>query len=163
MVSKIVSQIQFEIGQIDRLLGSYADLLELVQVESPGLIEITASASVLHSFYNGIENIFLTIAKRIDRDTPTGNRWHRDLLTRMTKSASNRKAVVSVETRERLADYLAFRHFYRHSYSYSLEWTELEGLVISLTGVWQQTKVELEEFLDSLRTTTPEKPSSGGE
>jgi len=50
----------------------------------------------------------------------------------------------------RLADYLGFRHFYRHSYSFYLEWEEVEKLVMSLEEVWEQAKGELQAFLDSL-------------
>jgi len=56
---KVEAQVRFEIGQIDRLLDSYADLLERALHTPPNLIELTAIASVLHSFYNGLENIFL--------------------------------------------------------------------------------------------------------
>jgi hypothetical protein len=38
---------------------------------------MTALASVLHSFYNGLENIFLSIARHVDQQVPTGDRWHR--------------------------------------------------------------------------------------
>ncbi len=52
----VVSRVTFEIGQIDQLLAAYADVLERVQQRTPDLVEITAIASVLHSFYNGLEN-----------------------------------------------------------------------------------------------------------
>lgn len=48
------------------------------------------------------------------------------------------------------ADYLGFRHFYRHSYSFFLQWEELEKLVDPLDEVWKQAKNELQIFLDSL-------------
>jgi hypothetical protein len=38
--------------------------------------------------YNGIEKIFLFIAKEIDKDLPDGTRWHRDLILRMCKNTS---------------------------------------------------------------------------
>jgi len=72
LVENVVSQVEFEIGQVDHLFESYADLLEQTQKKAPDLVEITAVASVLHSFYNGLENIFLSIAKGIDRDVPAG-------------------------------------------------------------------------------------------
>lgn len=84
MDEKVASQISFEIGQIDELLKSYSDLLKQTQTQTPNLVEITALASVLHSFYNGLENIFLTIAKKIDQKVPETTHWHRDLLTQMT-------------------------------------------------------------------------------
>lgn len=50
MHRKVISQISFEIGQEDRLFESYSALLEKVKTETPDLVEITALASVLHSF-----------------------------------------------------------------------------------------------------------------
>jgi len=45
---------------------------------------------------------------------------------------------------------LGFRHFYRHSYSFFLEWDEVEKLVTPLAEVWVQAKDELQLFLASL-------------
>jgi len=81
---RTITQIKFEIGQIDKLFASYSELLNHAQNNEPNLVEITALASVLHSFYNGLENIFLTIAKRIDSQIPDTDQWHRNLLTNMT-------------------------------------------------------------------------------
>jgi len=155
LTEKVISQIQFEIKQIDRLLELYADLLERVQKRQPNLIDVTAVASILHSFYNGLENIFLRIAKNIDANVPTDARWHRDLLTLMTKATSSRAPVLTTETAQQLTGYLGFRHFYRHSYSFFLEWGELEKLVTPLAKVWEQVKDELELFLDSLDPGEP--------
>jgi hypothetical protein len=150
LTEKVISQVKFEIGQLDQLFESYADLLEQVQKNMPDLVEVTAVASVLHSFYNGLENIFLSIAKGIDAHVPTGSQWHRDLLTQMTESTSSRGPVLTAEMVHGLTDYLGFRHFYRHSYSFFLEWDELEKLVTPLAEVWDQAKDELQLFLDSL-------------
>jgi hypothetical protein len=149
LAKKIVSRLEFEISQIDQLLQTYAELLDRAQRTTPDLVEVTATASVLHSFYNGLESIFTVIAKEIDHDTPVGQQWHRDLLTQMTRPTPTRQAVLSLTTAHRLADYLGFRHFYRHSYSFFLDWGELERLVGSLAEVWAQTKQELTLFLDS--------------
>jgi hypothetical protein len=147
---KVVSQVKFEIGQIDQLFESYADLLERVQKKTPDLVEVTAVGSVLHSFYNGLENIFLSITKGIAGEVPSGSQWHRDLLTQMTKSTAERRSVLTAQMAHRLTDYLGFRHFYRHSYSFFLEWNEVEKLVTPLAEVWTQVKGELQLFLDSL-------------
>jgi len=149
--NKVISQIEFEIGQIDHLFAAYADLLERARDNTPNLVEVTAVASVLHSFYNGLENIFLTIVKRIDQDVPEGVRWHRDLLTRMTNSTRHRRPVLTAEMADQLANYMGFRHFYRHSYSFFLEWNELEELAVPLADVWGQAKAELLLFLNTLR------------
>ncbi|AZR74514.1 hypothetical protein BBF96_14640 [Anoxybacter fermentans] len=149
-LEKVISSIMFEIKQIDQLFESYKTLLNHCKENKPDLIELTALASVLHSFYNGIENIFLQIAKKIDCFVPQGKQWHRDLLLQMTKELEGRQRVISDELKLKLVEYLGFRHFYRHSYSFFLRWDELEKLVYPLTEVWIQLKSELNIFLDRL-------------
>lgn len=150
MPDNISSRISFEVYQIDHLLESYADLIEGAKKVTPDLIQMTALASVIHSLYNGIENIFLTIAKELDETVPTGVQWHRDLLLQMTMQTHKRDRVISDDAAERLADYLAFRHFYRHAYSFYLEWDELGKLVMPMKEVWEETKKEIKLFLSKL-------------
>jgi Zn-dependent M32 family carboxypeptidase len=147
---KVVSQIQLEIAQIDQLFESYADLLERLQKDAPDIVELAAVASVLHSFYNGVENIFLSIAKGIDHEVPKGTQWHRDLLKQMAEATSKREAVLTVDMAHQLADYLGFRHFFRHSYSFFLDWNELEKLVMPLTKIWEEIKEQLQQFIDNV-------------
>ncbi|MBI5830258.1 MAG: antitoxin [Chloroflexi bacterium] len=135
MSEQIVSDIKFEIEQIDKLLETYTDLLAKAQTGKPDLVETTAIGSVLHSFYNGLENVFLAIAKGIDRNVSAGSQWHRDLLNQMAQSTTRRKAILSASTAESLTDYLSFRHFFRHSYSFYLDWEELEELVTPLVDI----------------------------
>jgi hypothetical protein len=85
LTEKVVSQVTFELEQIDQLLAAYADLWVRVQQQAPDLVEMTALASVLHSFYTGLENIFLSIVKGLESGVPTGTQWHRDLLVQMTQ------------------------------------------------------------------------------
>ena len=151
MAEKVISQVEFEIGQIDQLLVAYDDLWKRSQQGEPDLVEITAMASVLHSFYNGVENIFSAIAKGIDHNTPSGAQWHTDLLALMSQPTKDRSNVISTELVQQLTEYMGFRHFYRHSYSFFLEWEELEHLVTALPDVWDQIKMELNGFLDSLK------------
>ena len=68
----------------------------------------------------------------------------------MTQATSGRRPVLTLNMANQLASYLGFRHFYRHSYSFILEWDELDKLVVPLVEVWEQTKDELQLFLDSL-------------
>ena len=150
LAENAITRVTFEIEQIDQLLIAYADLLNLVHQRPPNIVEVAALASVLHSFYNGLENIFLSIAKGIDQQVPTGSQWHRDLLLQMTQETVNRGRVISTELARRLADYLGFRHFYRHSYSLFLEWEKLQELIVPLQDAWAQVKEELSRFLEEL-------------
>lgn len=135
MAEKVISQVKFEVSQIDELFKSYSSILQKIRKEEPDLIEVTAFASILHSFYNGLENIFLCIVKRIDRNVPAGNRWHRDLLYQMGKATPKRNQVLSNKTIDKLTDYMGFRHFYRYSYSFLLKWEEIEKLIVPVENI----------------------------
>jgi hypothetical protein len=150
LAEEVIAQVKFEIEQIDQLFQFYVDLLAQARKVQPNLVEVTALASVLHSFYNGLENIFLSIAKGMDANIPEGAQWHRDLLDQMTTSTSNRKSVLTEEMSRRLSDYLGFRHFYRHTYSFFMDWEEMEKLVTPLEDVWSRVKSELQTFLNSM-------------
>lgn len=82
-------------------------------------------------------------------EVPTGNRWHMDLLEQIAWPTDNRSAVISKSTRQKLESYLAFRHFFRHSYAYILEWDEMRDLIIDLCDTWDITKQEIENFLQT--------------
>ena len=147
---RIKSQIQFQIQQIDKLLKMYNQLLKECREKEPDLVEITAIASVLHSFYNGLENIFEIIAKRIDNGIIQGEKWHKRLLSEMVSKNDKRSAVITNDLKDKLIEYMGFRHFFRHSYSFFLDWDELKKLVLPLEEVWKQAKEEIEVFLDSI-------------
>lgn len=147
---RIKSQIQFQIQQIDKLLKMYSQLLKECREKEPDLVEITAIASVLHSFYNGLENIFEIIAKRIDNGIVQGEQWHKRLLSEMVSKNDKRSVVISNDLKDKLIEYMGFRHFFRHSYSFFLDWDELKKLVLPLEEVWKQAKEEIEVFLDSI-------------
>jgi GTP1/Obg family GTP-binding protein len=155
---RAIKQINVRIELIEELLEVYAPLFERVQHGTPDLIETTAFASVLHSFYTGIENIFSRVAKEIDQVIPTGADLHQALLDQSSRATATRSAVISEELRQILSSYLKFRHFYRHVYSSLLDWTQLEKLVTPLHEVWARTKAELLAFVATLRANDPLQP-----
>ncbi|MCU0286804.1 MAG: hypothetical protein MUF15_10440 [Acidobacteria bacterium] len=135
----VYEDIDFELGEIDTLFGLYKK--ELMNLdESPNLLELTALASVLHSFYNGIEKILLIIAKSIDKRIPSDINWHKSLLEQMAEENDQRKAVLTYDLKNELLKYLGFRHFFRHSYSFHLKWERLKELIRILPSVWENFK-----------------------
>lgn len=150
MLDKVVhDQIRSEIQQIEDLFSEFAHLLDKSAVGEPDLVERVALGSVLHSFYTGVEGIFLTIAKRVDEHVPAGDRWHRDLLDQVATSRGLRGVLISEETKKVLREYLAFRHFFRQAYTYVLRWEEMRDLVERLGPTWRQARAEIEVFLDA--------------
>jgi len=145
-----IKKIMFELDQIQTLIDSYDDLIQKATKEMPNLIELTALAAVLHSFYNGIENIFQIILKKIDRQTINSSKWHKELLLAMSEQNAQRNAVISIKTMLLLPQYLSFRHFYRHSYSFYLNWEDMKPLINSLNAIWDDFLIEAKEFLTQL-------------
>lgn len=150
LVKEIADKIKVEIALIDQLLDVYSKLLRSAQTMPPDLVELTAMGSVVHSFYNGLENIFTLIAKNLDEESPQGPQWHSELLYQMTQPKAQRDAVLSKEMKDHLKGYLSFRHFHRHSYSIFLDWEQLERLITPIYEVWAQVKEELRRFITGL-------------
>lgn len=111
--------------------------MKLLLQKAPGeprSVEITAGGKLLHDFYNGIERIFERIAQRLAQGLPVaGSGWHTVLLRSMeTPAQGTRPAVIDHGLALRLLDYLRFRHFFRRSYGYELQWQKLRPLVEEL-------------------------------
>ena len=113
MSSEIPRDIADSIDDITELLETYENLFLAVEQKHPDNIELAALATVLHSFYNGIEGIFLYIAKRIDGIVPNDFSWHHTLLLQATEETDKRIPVISMQTAYLLAPYLKFTAFFQ--------------------------------------------------
>jgi hypothetical protein len=145
----ISKKIAFEIAQIDEAIDSAKPLLDLCKLREPDLIEKSAAALLLHSFYNGIENILIIILKNIDPELPNGIKWHKELLDKSFEETTNRKNIFRKEIQEALSDYLEFRHFIRHNYGFHIKWEKMEDLVNELENIWVITKEDLTTFIEN--------------
>ena len=72
-------------------------------------------AALLHSLYNGIENILKQIAQEKGHNLPLGQTWHKDLVEMCLTTH-----IISNKVSETLKQYLAFRHFFSHAYAFEL-------------------------------------------
>ena len=146
MSSDVSQDISDSIEDISDLLASFDLLLSTVRQKDPDNIELAALGTVLHSFYNGIEGIFLVVAKRIDGTVPLDSAWHQTLLTQVTEKTDNRAPLISTQAAHLLAPYMKFRHFFRHSYTFMLDWQRMKPLVDDLHSVWNTVRLEIEYF-----------------
>lgn len=102
---------------------------------------------MLHAFYTGVENVLSRITVHVAGVKPLGDAWHQGLLKSMAASAPNRGAVLSLDTLERLSEYLAFRHVFRHSYTFQLRWEKMRHLVLGLDEMLERLREEIAAFL----------------
>ncbi len=76
-------------------------------------------------------------------DTPT---WHKDLL-----KISSDMGIISTDLYNALSNYLSFRHFFIHAYSFTLRWEELKPLVYDLKNVLKSFKSVIYRYVDGLQ------------
>jgi hypothetical protein len=142
-------QVALERGQLERLLRVHHPLLAKCAVSPPNDIELSALAAMLHSFYNGVENIFKRVALEVGDPMPGGESWHKELLDGMTQPTGNRKPVLSPGLRGRLKEYMEFRHVFRHAYTFELRWERMKTLVLGCEETLQWVEGELDRFFEA--------------
>lgn len=155
--------IQDEMNSLGELYQEIDPLIARAQrADQEDLIFYTrAAGSILHDFYTGIEKVFQEIAKRLDGGLPKGERWHIELLESMAKSRETRPPGISDDLKERLKEYLGFRHLFRNIYSIELKWDKLKDLLIRLRdSIWEEFRKEIELFDGFLQKMLGEAESS---
>ncbi|MEW5693174.1 MAG: hypothetical protein AB1765_07750 [Candidatus Hydrogenedentota bacterium] len=109
------------------------------------VVELAGIGAFLHNVYNGVENILKQILSFQGISIPNSDSWHQDLLIEATE-----KGIISETTKKQLAKYLAFRHFFIHSYGFLLDEEELRLLADNVFGVYSSFKKEIDDFIANL-------------
>ncbi len=146
---KLRKQIAVELQQLNHLLDVHRPLLGKCVNEAPNEIEISALAAMLHSFYTGIENIFKRIVLESGGVLPSGEAWHRELLDMMSFPVQTSPAVITTPFRDRLREYLRFRHVFRQAYSFELHWNKMTSLVLGCEETLRLLEAELGNLLNA--------------
>ena len=98
---------------------------------------------ILHSFYNGIENIILLMAKSKGIPMPDGTKWHKELLAKTFDETGDGLWIFREELEIPLKDYLRLRHFVRHTYGFQLQWEKMKDLLFDMNMVWEKAKEDI--------------------
>lgn len=141
-------KIYLEISKIDNLVSKSSILLQKCRTKEPDFFDLNAMGSILHSYYNGIESIFKLIYKSSEDKPLTSNIWHSELFQSMFEKSENRETVLSQDLKEPLKEYLGFRHVFRHSYGYELDWERLNPLFCGMSEIWTKVKSCIVSFLN---------------
>jgi len=143
---ELQDEIGLELSQLRSLLDTFSPLLLKVAAAPPDAIEIAALAGLLHSFYNGVENILKRIGVHSGDVLPASISWHSELLESMAAPGPGRPAVIGRVLFERLRSYLGFRHVYRHSYTFQLRWSKMQPLVAGIGETLKELEAAVENF-----------------
>jgi len=116
--------------------------LDLIPAQLDGLtpLELAGLGSMIHSIYNGIENMLKQIFKEERIELLDSAFWHKELLERACK-----EGIISVQTLEVLKEYVSFRHFFVHAYCPKLDLERLRPLVEKAPAVVEQFLQDLQD------------------
>ncbi len=138
-----------KIGRIKAEFQGHAVILERSAAATP-MYDRAAIGYFLHNFYNGCENIFRAIARFFENDLGPQT-WHSDLLKRMKLTIPGyRPAVIDEELYRLLDEFRAFRHVFRQSYAFELDWERERLVAAKLPGAATLLQEQVERFLDEL-------------
>ena len=147
MDNAVKLKIAFEISQIDELIEKSSVLLQKCILQEPDFIELNAAGAILHSYYNGLESVFLLIRKNIDKTVLSSERWHSELLKSMFTATETRRPLFEKKLYDQLVDYMGFRHFFRHTYGYHLRWDLIKPLLMNIKENWNTVKSNIETII----------------
>ena len=132
-------------AEFEKIETVKSELWPIVRSEKAeySIAELAAIAIFIHNIYNGIENILkrVLLAKKIEVDDT--HTWHKDLL-----KTSSDIGIISNDLYVTLSEYLSFRHFFVHAYSFTLKWEELKPLVDGIEGTLEKFKAAVYYFIN---------------
>lgn len=148
MLIGMISEIKKELQNLQELRTE----MEKIKTEQ-GIIFKRSKGSILHDFYNCCERIFKKIAIELNSGYEDSERWHKNLLYRMTLPLEGiRPRVISDELAAELDDFLAFRHLFRNIYGFELKGDRIDYLSYKFDRIAERFKQEIEAFLVFLKS-----------
>lgn len=154
LIRRLQSEINQEISSLEALLRELKTLKPRLAQKEISNLDLRAAGSILHDFYNGVENIFRRVAQELNGGLPAGEDWHKQLLTDMSLDVKGvRPALVSEDLKLRLQRYLGFRHIFRNVYGFHLEQEQIKVMVKEFPRILSWLKREIaafQKYLDKL-------------
>ena len=158
-VALLEADIRDELENLKQLSMEYSSIEKLMKLtdEEVTFFDKAATGYLLHNFYNGCENIFGMIARFFENDLGPQS-WHRDLLKRMKLEIPGyRPQLIDEETFRILNEFRAFRHVFRHCYSFQLDWKREKTVAAKYQAVWKTFEEQVESFLKVLQEIEDEE------
>ncbi|MDH7486698.1 MAG: hypothetical protein QHJ81_10540 [Anaerolineae bacterium] len=156
-IRRLISEIRDELSALAKVRALLEEAHKRFAEHAPGSLELGGIALHLHAFYNGVENIFRRVALELGEGLPGGEDWHSQLLRNMAMEIPRvRPRVISEETRDRLEEFLRFRHVVRHAYGHELKWRWLQELLDGFGPAYTGFVEDSEEFLRFLEVMAEE-------
>ncbi|SFM80854.1 hypothetical protein [Thermodesulforhabdus norvegica] len=146
-LSLLRASVEAQRKEIERI---FAKIEERRRGESAA--ELESLAYQLHNLYCAFEDLFRIVADFFENRIEDRARYHSELLWRMKLSIEGvRPALLSEESYRLLDSLRAFRHFFRHAYSYELDPKKVALVVEDALKLKELYRREIERFLEQLQ------------
>jgi len=141
------SEVDYQVKIIETIFQKIADRRRYTD-EDRGLESL---AYQLHNLYSAFEDLFLIIAKHFENTIEDESRYHIELLQRMAIDIKGvRPALFRMETINLLDELRAFRHVFRHAYSYEIDRKKLQLVLESADMLNECYRDDVAGFLKKL-------------
>lgn len=144
------ADINAQLDTIDRVYAMVQACAEGLAPNNPERLESVAYQ--IHNFYCATEDLLKLVATYFENNIADSSQWHSLLLKRMMQSIEGvRPPVLSWETYEKLNSLRAFRHFFRHTYGVTLDFSQLKANLEKTLEVKPMLNQEVSQFLILLK------------
>jgi len=150
-------KIEHEISRIEKLVNEIEPLIKLCKLKEPDIIEKSAAALMLHSFYNGIESILILFFKYKNIKLPNDTKWHKTLFEMAFGNNPENIIIFDDEIKKDLEKCLLYRHFIRHTYGSELDWEQMKPMVYGINEIWNKIKIYFNKFINKQENENIEK------
>jgi hypothetical protein len=116
-----------------------------------GKIAVESLAYQLHNLYCAFEDLFKAVAVAFENNIDHKSRYHTELLKRMTYTIEGvRPALLTQDSYMLLDNLRAFRHVFRHAYSYDLDERKVRIVLEDVAKLRALYARDVQAFLQSL-------------
>lgn len=141
------SEIDYQVKSIEIIFQKIADRRQYID-EDRGLESLGYQ---LHNLYSAFEDLFLIIAKHFENTIEDESRYHIEILQRIGIDIEGvRPSLFKRETIKLLDELRAFRHVFRHAYSYEIDGKKLQLVLESAENLNEIYKDDIADFLRKL-------------
>jgi len=150
-IGLLKADIEDELTKLGLLIKEFSEHESKLDEKELPFYDRAAIGYFLHSFYNGCENIFISIARFFENDILPES-CHSDILKRMKLEIEGyRPRVINQELYRLLDDFRSFRHKFRHSYSFELDWEKEVLVAKKLVKTNELFQKSIRDFISELK------------
>ncbi len=148
-LSLLTAEINYQIIEIDKIIDKI-DERKNDFIHDDRLIE--SLAYQFHNLYCAFEDLFKIVAKFFENTIEDKSRYHIELLKRRTMDIEGvRPPLINNDFALMLDDFRAFRHFFRHAYSYEIDSKKISLLLEKFEYIKKEYKKNISDFINLLK------------